>query len=342
MKHASEPNSPDEHSPVRDRWIERVGEDHAEGRAGALFRAALRPEPLAAIRERLRRLPTGARHGRPRRAWRVAVALGLMVLGGAMTATASWYLHHARSGGVARMERTAPRPSAVAKPRSLLGHGIAPATLAPPGDVVSMREDPGVARSVGLSVRRRSPPPSDPIEPPRLTPPPLVPDPSKASTLAEESKVLTSALRRLRQDDDAPGALAILDEHDARFGAAALAPEAALARIEALIKLRRNGDALSLLDGMTPAPVGIGRELLIARAELRSTVGRCATATLDFDLLLRGARAFDSITERALWGRASCRAGRKDDLGARDDLHDYLSAFPSGRFAPAARGALGE
>ena len=161
-----------------------------------------------------------------------------------------------------------------------------------------------------------------------------------ASALAEESALLTTALRKLRQHDDAGGALASLDEHDVRFGRGTLAPEATLARIEALVKLHRNAEALSLLDGMTPMPAGLGRDLLIARAELRAAAGRCAMARPDFDRLLNDGAAFDSIAERALWGRASCRAGGTDVAGARDNLRSYLFHFPHGRFARDARAAL--
>jgi hypothetical protein len=211
------------------------------------------------------------------------------------------------------------------------------------GDTIALLDERLPPPSRPASTRHGSSSPQPPIEPAEATsPPPLDVAPRGASALAEESGLLSAALRKLRNDGDAAGALALLDQHDARFARAALAPEASLARIEALMKVRRNDDALSLLDGMAPAPIGIGRELLIARAELRAAAGRCTTATPDFDLLLRGVPASDSITERALWGRASCRARGTDATGARDDLERYLSDFPAGRFAGRARAALDE
>src|SRR4029078_13137378 len=109
----------------------------------------------------------------------------------------------------------------------------------------------------------------------------------------------------------------------------------------ALLRTQRTGDALALMDRSGPSPAGSSRDLRIARAELRAAAGRCADAAADFDLLLRPDRPLDAITERALWGRASCRAAG-DSAGARRDLQDYLTIFPRGRFAADARAALGE
>jgi hypothetical protein len=216
---------------------------------------------------------------------------------------------------------------------------------APADQTVALLDDPPAPRSaVAVGGRRSSPrfEPAEPSAPSDVTPPAFSSVGQSPSALAEESRLVTAALRKLRQDDDGRGALAILDEHDARFAAGDLAPEAALARIEALIKIRRNADALALLDRMAPPPLGTGRGLLIARAELRAAGKRCASAFGDFDLLLRGDPTVDSITERAWWGRASCRAAGGDALGARADLRSYLAHFPSGRFAIKARAALGD
>lgn len=348
MKQPGEPRPDDGRSALGDRWIERAGAEQPEARAGALFRAALRREPLeadrlAAIGARLRADRQRSRP-RPHRAWRVAIALGLMLSGGAMTATANWYLHRSSPPVTARPEQPALPSTAPSKRHGHIGPAAAPAPSVPEDNTIALLDDPPPARSRAAAphvVSSPSPAP-DPIEPPDLAPPPVVTSPPSASALAEESKLLTEAMRKLRQDDDPTGALSLLDEHDVRFGRAALAPEAALARIEALMKVKRDSEALSLLDGMSPAPNGIGRDLLIARAELRAAAGRCAAAAPDFDRLLWDDPALDAITERALWGRASCRARNVDAVRARADLKDYLSRFPNGRFAAEARAALGK
>ena len=150
-----------------------------------------------------------------------------------------------------------------------------------------------------------------------------------------------SALTALRRDDDAPRALAILDRHDLRFPRGDLADEAALARVEALVKVKRSGDALALLEARGPIRRGSSqRKLALTRAELRAGAGRCAAALDELDALLRGAPPADAVTERALWERAACRASGGQFDSARADLEAYLRLFPSGQFARSARAAL--
>ena len=150
-----------------------------------------------------------------------------------------------------------------------------------------------------------------------------------------------SALTALRRDEDATRALAILDRHDLRFPRGDLADEAALARVEALVKVKRSDEALALLEARGPARRGDSqRKLSLTRAELRAAAGRCHAALDELDALLRGAPPADAVTERALWGRAACRASGAAFDSARADLETYLRLFPAGQFARGARAAL--
>jgi hypothetical protein len=323
---------------VKDRWTARIGDDD-EGRAGALLRHALRPEPLgegelAALGARLARAGRAGRRARsPAR--RLAVAFAIALLGGALVAAAARL-----TGWVAR--RQAPSsvaPAPAAPPRRSPAAAPAPAPTPAP----AIEPVPVPAPEPAPRPRRRAPTEqaaAEPAPPSAALPPPAA-EPAPPSALAAESQLLELALRKLRSEHDPQGALALLDQHRARFAATgALGPEARLARIEALVQMRRHREALALLEPLALAPSGGERELLATRAELRSAAGRCADAIADFDTLLAGGGAADPISERALFGRAACRALRADDAGARADLESYLARFPEGRFAAPARAAL--
>ena len=102
----------DERAPVGDRWVAGAAEGSPEARAGALLRQALRREPLeadrlAAIRERLH---AGRRAPQPRRHWalRFAIAIALVLSGGALTAAGQRYLNWPAPARRAQPQRPAP------------------------------------------------------------------------------------------------------------------------------------------------------------------------------------------------------------------------------------------
>jgi TolA-binding protein len=162
--------------------------------------------------------------------------------------------------------------------------------------------------------------------------------PRRPGAPAGETRLLAQAFQALRVDKDSEAALRALDAWARRFPNGALADEARVARVEALLALGRAPDALALLLEMRDGGAGLTRDIQIVRAELLSEQDRCAEAVSDFDELLKGG-LHDAADERALYGRAACdlRAGRT--ALARQGLTRYLRAYPDGRFAAAVRRA---
>jgi hypothetical protein len=159
-----------------------------------------------------------------------------------------------------------------------------------------------------------------------------------ASDLAVETSMLGEALTLLRRQHDASGALGVLDAYEARFPRGTLHREASVARVDALLLLGRDADALGVLRELALQPRGRDQELRVIRGELASPTS-CAAAVADFDRVLTEAPA-PALVERTLHGRAACLARLGDAEGARRDLTQYLRLFPQGRFAPEARRSL--
>jgi tetratricopeptide (TPR) repeat protein len=160
--------------------------------------------------------------------------------------------------------------------------------------------------------------------------------------IARQARLLGKALQSLRQDHDARAALAALDEHAAQFPDGALAPEADITRVDALLALDRRQAALGILDRMVVPATTRGRELVLVRAELRVGARRYAEAVQDFTRALAAGPSDDALSERAWHGRIACYLATGDRTRAQADLREYLNHFPDGRFAPEIRRALDE
>jgi hypothetical protein len=314
--------------PEPERWCDRPARaTSAENAFGAAFRRLKQAtEPSEAA---LTRLTADARthaRGGDRRVWRWRVALAaalLIAMGGAVGAARSnWW-----------------RPSAPA-PLPPAGDGARPQRLesARPGQRHRAAAPPVAALS---PAPEGHPPPSEAPAAVRMNlPVPRPPGHAPASPPATEAGLLAAAFRQLRSAGDASTALRSLDEYDRRFPAGLLRAEAKIARAEALIALGRRSEAVPVLSGIEDSGGALSRPVRITRAELLAENGRCVEALADFDGLLSSA-APDGVTGRALFGRASCRLRGREETAARRDLERYLSLFPDGELAAAARTALG-
>lgn len=196
---------------------------------------------------------------------------------------------------------------------------------------------PTAAPEVAPVAAKPQRPPRPPVRPGVARPASV--ETAPASLLAEESRLLGAALRQLRQERDAAAALRTLDQYRTRFPGGSLNEEAQAARVDALLQLERRAEALTVLEQTRFQRLPRGGELLALRGELRAVAGRCREADGDFQAALAG-RPTPQVTERALYGRASCLARLGDREGAQKLLRQIIETFPGGRYAEPARRAL--
>jgi tetratricopeptide (TPR) repeat protein len=301
--------------PVR-RWAHERAGSGVDAELGEVFRAAAREEPMSELElVRVgRRLRAGAgRRSRP--LFRLVPIVLAVLTGSAGAALAQWL-----KPDIWEMKH-------VLGTRVELAPPVAPAGAAPRKAPVPVAGQPG-ASPAPSAAQAQAPEP----EPQRVAPAGEVT--FAPSGLSRESESLQKALEKLRRDHDGVGALQLLDEHHARFPSGVLALEAAVARIDALLLLGRRADALEHLARLPLARVGRRMELQLLRGELYAERD-CRKALADFDAVLAAAPA--PLSERALYGRATCRLRSGDAAGGRADLDQYLTRFPSGRFAPQVR-----
>lgn len=154
--------------------------------------------------------------------------------------------------------------------------------------------------------------------------------------------MLHDALEQLNVRGDATSALAQLDGYRNSYPNGVLAREAEVARVDALLRLGRDSEALGLLDGAADRGFeGYARpgQLRVLRGELLARLGRCGEAIPIFTSALADPQVGQSA-ERALYGRANCRATLGESTASRADLSRYLELYPQGHFAGEARRAL--
>jgi hypothetical protein len=199
----------------------------------------------------------------------------------------------------------------------------APAALDPAGEIATARP----------LARTAAPPPAlAPV--PALAPPPVqIPAPS---ALALEASLLKRAVVSLRRGSPAQ-ALVDLDGYLVRFPGGVLRREARVARVDALLALGDESEALLDLEQLTFGGHGRDLELRTIRAELLAKRS-CAEAIADFSAVIE-ASPRPSLAERALRGRVTCRL-RTEDENAAEDVATYVRRFPKGRFAREARALL--
>jgi hypothetical protein len=160
--------------------------------------------------------------------------------------------------------------------------------------------------------------------------------------LTGESRMLQAAIEQLNVRGNPTSALAQLDAYRETFPHGVLAREAEVARVDALLRLGHDSEALSVLDAASernfegyPRPA----QLRVLRGELLATLGRCSEAIPIFSGAISDAQT-GQASERALYGRANCRATLGESAASRADLESYLELYPQGHFAAEARRAL--
>lgn len=180
---------------------------------------------------------------------------------------------------------------------------------------------------------------------PLAVPPDETPTVSTADddSLLEESRLLGTAIRLLRRELDAKGALTTLDGYFARFPTGKLERDARSVQLDALLSLDRKTEALEVFDTLSESDfkgMARGLELRLVHGELLLHEGRYAEAAVAFNGAVESPSLATDLVERALIGRGIARMHSGDREGGNADLARYLVRFPGGRFVQQAHAEM--
>jgi len=343
-----------------ERWKESAPDDRdTDGQIGELLRKAGRPPVVSEARLlRIERsLATPRRRERPGFMIRWAVTAGVLLCAGGVFAgvvgprkmirlMVTWFgeiEEEPKPISTTVASKNTARAGAVRVPIALQQEPVIEAE--PKAELAPNLAQPEPAAQTAPKVRRR------PLPAPRiaLTPrldtnqpavEPTVGGGPAGGGLVEEAALLQRAMVRLNKENDARGALNLLDEYAQRFPLGSLSAEAAMSRVDALLALGRVDEAIALGRNAPDLPLERRRDLYVLEAE-RLAARDCARAAERFDALLGGTLSAP-LRERALYGRAMCKRQLGRDAAARADLWQYLDEFPKGRFVSQVKQALGE
>ena len=325
------------------------GEVDLDVRAAALVRQIPEPAlPSAATMEVVRARITLLRGPRPRIRWGLTWALAVFALMFGVTlgaAAQSWiskrWAAPRAQPAPANLPSSPPRRAPHAHNLSVPGPTLVEAPAVAELSISASLDVPStsVQRRPALAGQARAQHPR--VKVASVSPMPFLVQPTPHFTeSASESHFIAVALKKLRQNHDARGAIDALEEYRASFPNGRLGAEAGLIRVEALLSLGERAEALHALDG--DSAIGQGprsRELLVLRGELRASANRCSEAVSDLGKSL-SASPHDAIDARALFARASCLSRLHQYEAARRDLERYQAHFPNGANAAVAAGLL--
>jgi len=319
-------------------WSELPAGDAPAAQAGELVRRLGEPEApgddrLAAIRARitLRRGPRTVR-----RSFTWALVVGALMIGTTLGVAASGWIEPLRARLRPHDNEASSPPRAA--PHHRTRHRAAAPVPGPAPEPPALDPAPAVLERPAPAIAAPSEVHQSPTTLRRTRGPgALVAAAREPKAARGEAAVLAAAIRKLRRDGNARGALATLDEHAASYPRGELGAEADLVRVEALLAIGDRAAALRLLDARADTNPR-ARQALLVRGELRAAAGRCADAVGDLSRVLASAPR-DGLDERALYARASCLSRLHDYPAARRDLDAYLGKFPDGRYAAQAAAA---